>query len=317
MFYELPLLIIFFCLGSSIIDSVFYIFYIYITKKLLNFAYFIYFSFIRERKNLKAEYGNNTWALVTGSTDGIGKAFAEELAKSGFNIILVSRTKEKLRKVATEIRDLNPDVKVTIVPFDFGEKTTSSEYIDAFSEVIKYDVSILVNNVGVTMKDKFENLTYEETNNYIDLNVIPQTFLTNMFLNKMLNREKKSAIINLSSQASNIAAPNRFSLYGSTKIFNDYLSKGLGEAYNNKIDFLSVKPMMTESLQTNYKANDVFVVTAAQCVNGSLNALGYEEGTYGHWKHTVLANILLMIPEGLYLFFSNFAVSIMKMNKTK
>ena len=51
-------------------------------------------------------YGNRSWALVTGATDGIGKAFCEELALIGFNIILVARNPEKLNKVTKEIQNL-------------------------------------------------------------------------------------------------------------------------------------------------------------------------------------------------------------------
>lgn len=43
------------------------------------------------------------WAVVTGSTDGIGKAFAEELAREGVNVLLVSRTEDKLKAVSDEI----------------------------------------------------------------------------------------------------------------------------------------------------------------------------------------------------------------------
>lgn len=42
-------------------------------------------------------------AVVTGSTDGIGKEYARELARRGMSILLISRTQEKLNKVATEI----------------------------------------------------------------------------------------------------------------------------------------------------------------------------------------------------------------------
>jgi len=44
--------------------------------------------------------------VVTGSTDGIGKEYAKELAKRGLNIVLISRTIEKLNKTATEIGKL-------------------------------------------------------------------------------------------------------------------------------------------------------------------------------------------------------------------
>ena len=51
-------------------------------------------------------YGpKGTWAVVTGATDGIGKAIAFELASRGFNIVLVSRNAEKLNATAKEIRE--------------------------------------------------------------------------------------------------------------------------------------------------------------------------------------------------------------------
>jgi len=47
---------------------------------------------LRRRRNFAKRYGKNSWALVTGSSDGIGKAIALSLAKQGFNIILSART---------------------------------------------------------------------------------------------------------------------------------------------------------------------------------------------------------------------------------
>ena len=43
--------------------------------------------------------GKGTWAMVTGSTDGIGLEFCKQLAKDGFNICLVSRTESKIKSV--------------------------------------------------------------------------------------------------------------------------------------------------------------------------------------------------------------------------
>ena len=53
-------------------------------------------------------------AVVTGATDGIGKAIAFELAKKGLNIVLVSRTKEKLDECATELKAKYSKVQVSI-----------------------------------------------------------------------------------------------------------------------------------------------------------------------------------------------------------
>ena len=68
----------------------------YVTKELVwPVLSGFYRHFLRPRRNLMARYQSN-WALITGASDGIGEAYAYELAKSGFNIVLVSRTMEKL-----------------------------------------------------------------------------------------------------------------------------------------------------------------------------------------------------------------------------
>jgi len=56
------------------------------------------------RRNLKSLYGDG-WAVITGASDGLGKQYAIELAKSGFKIVLVARNRGKLEAVAQMIRD--------------------------------------------------------------------------------------------------------------------------------------------------------------------------------------------------------------------
>ena len=68
--------------------------------------------------NLK-KYGS--WAVVTGCTDGIGKAYAEELAKRGLNIVLISRTLEKLQEQAKSIQDTYK-VETKVISADFTGK---------------------------------------------------------------------------------------------------------------------------------------------------------------------------------------------------
>ena len=62
-------------------------------------------------------YGKNSWVLVTGASDGIGKEFCNQLAKIGFNICLQGRNKEKLEKVADEIRSIG-NVKTRVIVAD-------------------------------------------------------------------------------------------------------------------------------------------------------------------------------------------------------
>ncbi len=64
----------------------------------------VYKSFLRPGKKL-TKYGK--WAIVTGATDGIGKAYALALAKKGMSVVLISRTEAKLQAVKEEIEGKN------------------------------------------------------------------------------------------------------------------------------------------------------------------------------------------------------------------
>lgn len=70
--------------------------------KILSFLFDLISPFILPRLNLQKRYGGG-WALVTGGSEGIGFAIAEELAKEGFNIVLISRNKGKLEDARGKI----------------------------------------------------------------------------------------------------------------------------------------------------------------------------------------------------------------------
>lgn len=72
-------------------------------------------------------YGS--WALVTGATDGIGRALAHELAKHGLNLILVSRNPSKLASVSDDFRQEFPQIKIKIIPFDFSSGNTKCTFL--------------------------------------------------------------------------------------------------------------------------------------------------------------------------------------------
>lgn len=58
---------------------------------------------------------------MTGSTDGVGKAYALELAKQNINLVLISRTQQKLETTREEILKISPGIKVKIIQADFSE----------------------------------------------------------------------------------------------------------------------------------------------------------------------------------------------------
>ena len=120
----------------SVIFSLFWYYTLFLfIKRVYYVLYYFYMHYIRPARNLTERYGEKSWAMITGATDGIGKGFAIELAKLNFNIILVSRTQSKLDIVAEEVRKLSDyKVEVKAVEFDFSKRTKPEDYNKAFGE---------------------------------------------------------------------------------------------------------------------------------------------------------------------------------------
>lgn len=82
-------------------------------------------------------YGEDSWAVITGGTDGIGKASAFHLAELGFNIVLISRNAEKLAKVAKEIQLIKTPSgkppKTKIIVNDFTKNFDSKTFEDIYN----------------------------------------------------------------------------------------------------------------------------------------------------------------------------------------
>ena len=95
---------------QSFVEYVGYLAILALTAKIgLFVASLVYRRFVKA--SLDVTKCGGKWALVTGSTDGIGKAYAFALAKKGLNIVLVSRTPFKLQNVAAELEQKYAGVK--------------------------------------------------------------------------------------------------------------------------------------------------------------------------------------------------------------
>ncbi|EHB09650.1 Testosterone 17-beta-dehydrogenase 3 [Heterocephalus glaber] len=112
--------------------------------KCMRFSKCIFLSFWRAvPSSLLPSMGQ--WAVITGAGDGIGKAYSFELARQGLNVILISRTLEKLQTIATEI-EKTTGRNVKIIQTDF----TKDDIYDYIKENLKgLEIGVLVNNVGM------------------------------------------------------------------------------------------------------------------------------------------------------------------------
>ncbi|MDR6124009.1 3-oxoacyl-[acyl-carrier protein] reductase [Bacillus sp. SLBN-46] len=142
-------------------------------------------------------------ALVTGAGRGIGRATAIALAKEGVNLGLIGLNMSNLEKVAAELAHY--DVKVSAATAD----VTDLESVTHAVEHIKSDlgaIDILINNAGVAKFGGFLDLTPEEWEKIIQVNLMGVYNVTRAVLPGMIER-KSGDIINISSSAGQKGAP--------------------------------------------------------------------------------------------------------------
>ncbi len=231
--------------------------------------------------DLSARYGQGSWVVVTGCTEGIGKAFALELARKGFNIVLVARNPTKLNALETEIAQLGVKARVVVSDFTNSHKEGFAEEI--YEQVRDLDVSILINNAGVWEADYYDRLPVQNIRNLILTNVLAHAMITRVFLPKLAGRTGKAAIIDVASLASAMPKPYE-QIYSASKAFHNFLSVGLSYEHPN-LDILSMNPGPISTNLNNYKKLDLKTITAEDFVKVSLQNLGKTNHTYGHWKH--------------------------------
>ena len=226
----------------------YYIGFFYIMRYIreLLFSAIIHKTMTLVPSDLQTKYGPNSYVLITGSSDGIGKGFAQFFAQMGFNLILWSRNQSKLEKVKQEIQEKNKEIDVKIIAKDFSASVEPDFFKSELDKLGEIDISVLVNNVGVAfVEKKYHSINVEKVVTMINVNTMPMAVLSKYFIERFEKRDSKysSAIVNLSALSVAAWIP-LFSVYGSTKLFNDYFTHALRNLYdeNPKIEFLSVQP---------------------------------------------------------------------------
>ncbi|XP_067828328.1 very-long-chain 3-oxoacyl-CoA reductase-like [Heptranchias perlo] len=230
-------------------------------------------------------YGD--WAVVTGATAGIGKAYAHELARRGLNVVLISRSLEKLRAIAEEIEQ-QQGKKTKIIQADF---TSGAEIYGPIEAALKdLNIGILVNNVGKTytmVPCYFLDVPNvdKEILDIMNCNALSVLMMTRIVLPHMLER-KKGVIINISSEAGTHPHP-LLTMYSATKAFVDFFSRALNAEYKSKgIIVQCVQPLLVSTNMTRMETS-IFVKQADDYVREALNTVGITEQTNGCLAHAV------------------------------
>ena len=173
----------------------------------------------------------NSYALITGASSGIGLEIAKDLAGRGYNLILTARRTELLESISREISETN-NVHVDLISKDLSNYDAPREIFE-FCEYKNYKVDILINNAGYGIKTSFHETSIDDEEAFIRVLGTSVIMLTKLFIPKMLEHDGGKIMI-VSSVAA-FAPPAAIQvMYGPLKTFINRFSEALNINYNSK-----------------------------------------------------------------------------------
>lgn len=273
---------------------------LYISLKIFSFWRLIASLFILPGTSLSKYGKKGTWAVVTGASDGIGKEYALQLAAKGFNIVLVSRTKHKLETLAGEIQSKFASVETKTLAMDFSA-SREADFVVLKSLVSDLDVSILVNNVGLShdMPVPFIQTPEQEIKDIITINCLGTLRVTQIVAPGMVQR-RRGLIVTMASFGGILPTP-LLATYSGSKAFLQQWSTALGsELKPHGVHVQLVQSYLVTSAMSKIKRASATIPTPTQFVKAALGKIGRSGGAQGiaytstpYWSHGIMHWALL------------------------
>jgi 3-oxoacyl-[acyl-carrier protein] reductase len=136
-------------------------------------------------------------ALITGATEGIGRATALALGRAGYRVGVCARTEAKVRQLVEELR--SDGIEAAGAPCDVGHPEETSRMVEEVQRALGA-IGVLINNAGVLIARPFEELTLEEWDITMNTNVRSLYLVTRAVLPGMRQR-REGSIVNVASLA--------------------------------------------------------------------------------------------------------------------
>ena len=184
------------------------------------------------------ELTNETTALVTGASSGIGAALARSLAKRGVTVGLVARRKERLEEVLADCTANAPASRIwaaDLGDLDLAERVALEAW-DAFGHV-----DVLVNNAGIPKRRHITELTNDEVEEVMRVNFLSPVRMILALLPKMLERGTGS-IVNVSSVAGRLGNPREAAYCASKFALNGWSETMNVDLFDTPIEIRLINP---------------------------------------------------------------------------
>jgi 17beta-estradiol 17-dehydrogenase / very-long-chain 3-oxoacyl-CoA reductase len=221
------------------------------------------------------------WALVTGATDGIGKAYAEALAKLGINIVLVSRSEKKLEQVSTEL-STKYNILTEIIAADFRKGREMYAGIKNRLRELDLEIGVLINNVGMSYMSPELFLDIPDGEQFfediLNCNIMSMLMMTKIILPGMVER-RKGVVVNVGSLSCRILTPY-MTIYGASKAFMDHMTTLMGHEYREYgIVFQYIFPSYITTNMSRIKISSWTVPTPQQFVAVAIKSIGLQNSS--------------------------------------
>lgn len=188
---------------------------------------------------------NDRFTLITGASEGLGKALAIESASRGMNLFLVALPGIELYQLASYIRK---KYKVLVCEYetDLSQEVNRIALVNMIVQN-KIKINMLINNAGIGGSMNFDECEFNIFKNQISLNVVATVHLTYLLL-PLLKKNSHSYILNVSSLCIFFYLAKK-QVYGATKSFIHFFSKSLRREL--KKDSVTVSVLCPGSMNSN------------------------------------------------------------------
>ncbi|KAF7342034.1 putative short chain dehydrogenase protein [Mycena venus] len=241
---------------SQIVNTLGIITAVYILSKVFDLLW-VFSRPSNLHRYLHRKNGEPAWALVTGASDGIGKALCFELASRGFNVVLHGRNRSKLETVHDALRQAHPtrEFRVLILDATTCQKDGVS-LAPLAAELADLHLTVLINNAG-GQRDDFRCMheyTKQELIDSVNLNATFTLLMTHAFLPTLI-KNAPSLCVNVGSLADN-GVPTVAS-YAASKNFVNGLSRSLANEMllqGHDVTFMAMRVgMVTGTVEVKMK----------------------------------------------------------------
>lgn len=189
----------------------------------------------------------NKTVLITGASSGIGLEFATLFAKDGFHLVLNARNESRLQEIANELTT-KYGVKITVAAKDLSIPESADELTSELASA-GIEVDVLINNAGFAAYGSFNETSWKEEKDMIQVNITTLTALTKQLLPGMIKRNS-GKILNVASTAAFQPGP-LMAVYYATKAYVLSFSEAVN--YELRNTGVSVTALCPGATATNFE----------------------------------------------------------------